>query len=133
VTRGMSCACIAGAVGLLFLCGCEVVDRNVLETARVYWPQAELFHPRRDTVLIETHMSGISGQFAAKTFKAMLAENGRELREAFLVSGYTILILGFDGYHVVWSLQRERYVVLDQNQYFRLYQGLFHTLPMETQ
>jgi hypothetical protein len=45
------------------------------------------------------------------------------------VSGYTILILGFDGYHVVWSLPRERFWVLDQAQYLQLYQNTFHALP----
>jgi len=67
---------IIAAVSLLLWCGCEMVDQQVLEKVRAYWPQAELFHPRRDTVLIETHVSGITAEFAKETFKAMLAQHG---------------------------------------------------------
>lgn len=118
---------------LLLLSGCEVVDRTVLQQAQAYWPQAELFHPRRDTILIETRMSGISVQFAGDVFKTMLAQHGQEMRPAFQASGYTILLLGFDGYHVLWSLPRERYWVLNRDQYIQFYQAAFHALPTEVQ
>ena len=111
------------------LCGCDAVDSSVLEKAREYWPQAELFHPRPDIVLIETHMSGITGQFAEKTFRAMMIENGRELRQAFEMSGYRVLILGFEGYHVVWSLPRERFWVLNDAQY----SSVLHARPRDGQ
>ena len=119
------------AVVLLLLCGCDAVDSQILQTTRAYWPKVELFHPRRDIVLLETHMSGITAKFAAETFKAVLDEHGKDLRMGFQVSGYTVLILGFDGYHVVWSLPQERFVVLNQDLYVPFYENAFHALPTE--
>ena len=117
---------------LFALSGCNVtdmVDSRVLAQVQTYWPAAEVSHPAVDVLLIETHMSGISAEFANKTFHEILKESGAQMRSAFPLAGYKALIVGFEGYHVFWMVEQPRFYTLNHDQYVRTYYNAFHTLP----
>jgi hypothetical protein len=96
-----------GALIPVTLClgGCEFVDSKVLTECRKYFPQAEILHPRREILEIQTHVGNVSRLFAAKTFETMYADKGKKLARAASIAGYDWVILGFDDFKVVWNIR----------------------------
>jgi hypothetical protein len=102
---------------VIFLSSCDVVDSKILEGARDYFPQAEAWKVRADTIQIETHVGNVSRKFVQETFRAMLAQKGGDIAQGFQVAGYRWLILGFDDYNAIWDMwQPQVFLVLNAQE-----------------
>jgi thiol-disulfide isomerase/thioredoxin len=114
----------------LTITGCELVDSQVLEKTRAYFPAAEIIKPNAGLLHIETHVGNLSEKFIAEVFVKMRQENGRALALAMAASRYRALVLGFDGYNVVWvpSVSYNA-LITTPAQYAAWYSGTFHN-PM---
>jgi hypothetical protein len=114
----------------LCLTGCEFVDSKVLTECRKYFPQAEILHPRREILHIQTHVGNVSGLFATKTFEAMYADHGKKLAMAASFAGYRWIILGFDDFKVVWNVRESTsFLVMSPPEFDAWARRKFDTAP----
>ena len=74
-------------VGLLGTLSCDLVDSQVLERTRAYFPSAEVIKPHPTVLHIETHVGHLSERFISEVFVKMQQESGRELGLAMAASG----------------------------------------------
>jgi hypothetical protein len=112
------------ACGTLMLTGCELggmVDSKIEAKAREYFPTAEVVHPTKNVLQIDTRLS-ITEKFAAKVMGELIRQNLQELK--FLpLAGYSVLVFGFDGGTCGWYAQRPTYFGcnVDADQIVRWY------------
>lgn len=104
-------------VAACLLSSCEVVDSQLLQKSREFFPKAEVYKVRPDTVQIETHIGNVSRKLVEEIFRNMLTQKGADIRQGFQVAGYRWLILGFDEYNAVWDLwYPQMFLVMDPQE-----------------
>ena len=100
-----------------FLGGCDMVDSQMLEQLHQYFPAAEVTHPDPTSLRIETHLSGLTEQFAEKVVAQLLREHcchggalqglaSQDLNQILPLAGYQRLIIGFEGSVCGWLPMR---------------------------
>jgi hypothetical protein len=91
-------AALAGAALLLTACDpTSMVDSSVQKQMQQYFPAAEISHPRRNMLVIQTHVSNITELFAAEVMKKVISDHGAELGIGMPFGGYTMLAVMFEG------------------------------------
>jgi hypothetical protein len=94
------------ALSGLMLTGCnpsEMMDSAVASKAREYFPAAEVSHPSRDRLIIDTHVRNVSEAFGAKVMGELLKENRQSLQAGMALLGYTLFAVSFDDKGCAWS------------------------------
>src|SRR5215467_6892209 len=96
----------------LFLSGCDIsdmVDGNILPTARAFFPAAQINHPRRDIIEINTHVSNVTEAFAQQVMAKLVSDhcchgglNFGDMDLVFPLAGYNMLSLTFDNALCIW-------------------------------
>ena len=82
----------------------QMVDGQVLQEVRQYFPRAEIHKCFPDMLHIETRIGNISAKFADETFRTMMAgARGPQIHRGMTMAGYRWLSLGFDDFNVVWT------------------------------
>lgn len=119
---------------LLFSAACPMVDSNILQSAREYFPDCIVIKPRPDVILVQTKVGGITQKFAGETFRAMLDRQGQKLSGGLALAGYRFFMLGFKDFIVIWDTnQPQIFWVFDYPQYVRWWRQMFGALPQPSE
>jgi len=98
---------------VLALTGCDftqMVDSQVLEKVRAYFPAAEIRHVSHNHQLqIVTHLSGGSEEFYSQVMTKFLQEHASELAAGLPLGGYQLLTVDFEEGACLWNPQNRLY------------------------
>lgn len=118
----------------LTLTGCDMTDQAVLQAVHQYFPTAKIFRFDKRVLWIQANVTGISPQFATKTFSAFLQEPQiGQLRMGMNFSGQRFFVLSFNpNAAIVWDQSGSgNYWTLDWAQLNNFWQQSFGYQPAQ--
>lgn len=114
------------------LTGCkpsDLADGNVLPQVRIYFPLAEISHPRQDILTVNTHVDNVSEMFAAKVMAQLITEHQADLQMLPFV-GISILRIAFDHYDCGWVTSSD-FFVCNESSHGPAHRYSFYGTPIE--
>ena len=82
----------------------QMVDPQVLQKSREFFPKAYIQKCFPDILHIETRVGNVTPEFGAKVMQALLqGEEGRKLQTGMQIGNYRWISLGFDDFNILWE------------------------------